>query len=143
MMEEVDHYEKEAKRLSLPLRRPNSMNAYGLVIDDIGLSAFVSALRARYINPLAAVLFGDALASATAVADRKQSPATAVDSHSEVLKSHHAFTVKYKVGEDLNLATHIDASDITLNTCLGKQFAGTIPTAYRASLFSYYSYAFV
>lgn len=41
MMEELDWYEREAKRLKLPMRRPNSMNNYGLVLNDIGFNAFM------------------------------------------------------------------------------------------------------
>ena len=35
-------------------------------------------------------------------------------------KSHHTFMIRYKQGEDIALETHIDASDVTLNVCLGK-----------------------
>jgi hypothetical protein len=36
--------------------------------------------------------------------------------------------VKYAMGEDLDLATHVDASDITLNVCLGRTFTGMYHT---------------
>mgnify|MGYP003333528851 CR=1 FL=1 len=32
--------------------------------------------------------------------------------------------VQYKHGEDLGLDMHTDASDVTLNVCLGKEFTG-------------------
>jgi hypothetical protein len=38
---------------------------------------------------------------------------------------YHAFTVRYQKGEDVDLRTHVDDSDITLNICLGKQFTGS------------------
>jgi hypothetical protein len=38
--------------------------------------------------------------------------------------SQHTFTIRYKAGEDIKLATHVDASTVTLNVCLGKAFAG-------------------
>ena len=40
------------------------------------------------------------------------------------LTSHHAFVVSYALGKDLELGFHVDASDITLNVCLGTQFTG-------------------
>jgi hypothetical protein len=39
-------------------------------------------------------------------------------------QSHHSFLIKYKIGEDISLKTHVDQSDITLNLCLGKEFTG-------------------
>ena len=40
------------------------------------------------------------------------------------MDSYKAFTVKYKIGEDLNLGYHFDNAEVTLNVCLGKKFAG-------------------
>lgn len=40
------------------------------------------------------------------------------------LNEHHAFIVRYKVGEDVDLAKHIDRSDVTLNVCLGTSWTG-------------------
>ena len=38
------------------------------------------------------------------------------------LDSWHAFTVRYKPGEDIELARHMDESEVTLNLCLGLEF---------------------
>jgi len=32
--------------------------------------------------------------------------------------------IQYKEGKDLGLDMHTDASDVTVNVCLGKQFTG-------------------
>lgn len=40
------------------------------------------------------------------------------------LRLSHAFTVRYRAGEDMHLDMHTDDSDITCNVCLGRQFAG-------------------
>eukprot|EP00475_Leptophrys_vorax_P014782 TRINITY_DN2104_c2_g1_i2.p1 TRINITY_DN2104_c2_g1~~TRINITY_DN2104_c2_g1_i2.p1 ORF type:complete len:498 (-),score=135.38 TRINITY_DN2104_c2_g1_i2:2255-3748(-) len=99
---ELSHYESQAKALGLPLRRPNSMNNYGIVLNDIGLGKRVSAIVKKIITPLSSVLLPDLL--------NKRGG----------FKSHHSFSVQYKLGEDIDLATHVDASDVTLNICLGK-----------------------
>lgn len=38
------------------------------------------------------------------------------------LDSYKAFTVKYKIGEDLQLGYHYDNAEVTLNVCIGKDF---------------------
>jgi hypothetical protein len=40
------------------------------------------------------------------------------------LDSHHGFVVEYQPGKDVSLDFHVDASDVTLNVCLGKEFTG-------------------
>lgn len=40
------------------------------------------------------------------------------------LDSHHAFLVRYKLGEDVDLSVHTDDAEVTLNVCLGKEFTG-------------------
>jgi len=77
------------------------MNNYGVIVDDIGLKSWISSLRQQYISSLVSLLFPH---------------------KNFTLRSHHAFVIKYKVGEDTNLATHVDLSDITVNVCLGKEF---------------------
>ena len=42
----------------------------------------------------------------------------------KTLDSYKAFTVKYKLGEDLDLGYHFDNAEVTLNVCLGKTFTG-------------------
>merc|ERR1712032_19874 len=40
----------------LPARRPNSMNNYGIILDDIGLEPFVNKLQAK-LQPLGRLLY--------------------------------------------------------------------------------------
>ena len=42
----------------------------------------------------------------------------------DCLDSHKAFTVHYKIGEDLDLSYHYDKAEVTLNVSLGKEFSG-------------------
>ncbi|KAH8070426.1 procollagen-lysine 5-dioxygenase [Aureococcus anophagefferens] len=57
-------------------------------------------LLARVVGPLASTLFGDEVFARS-------------------LDHHHLFAVRYAVGEDETLAMHHDASEVTLNVCLG------------------------
>ncbi|CAE7682297.1 ICU11 [Symbiodinium pilosum] len=36
----------------------------------------------------------------------------------------YGFVVRYRIGEDVELAEHADTSNVTLNVCLGKEFTG-------------------
>lgn len=93
------------------------MNNYGLILDDIGTRRFqffsnglgfqsmITEMIKKCVTPLAKHLFPD-YGGAN-------------------LDSHHAFIVRYKIGEDLDLSTHTDDSEVTLNVCLGKDFTGT------------------
>ncbi len=39
--------------------RPNSMNNYGLILDEIGLSPFLNDLMLRYVAPFSSILYPD------------------------------------------------------------------------------------
>uniref|UniRef100_A0A0G4FYD7 Fe2OG dioxygenase domain-containing protein n=1 Tax=Chromera velia CCMP2878 TaxID=1169474 RepID=A0A0G4FYD7_9ALVE len=99
LLEEVDAFAAS----NLPAHRPNSMNSYGLILDDIGMTPFVLALREEILKPLAEAFFP-------------------LEGHG--IDGHHCFTVRYKKGEDLGLDVHTDDSDVTFNICLGKDFKG-------------------
>ena len=95
----------------LPARRPNTMNALGLVINDIGLEPLMSSLLSRLVAPLAAALFPSELIC------------TALD-------HHHSFIVRYKTPTNdkdkvadgtTGLSMHHDAAEATLNVCLGRE----------------------
>jgi len=98
---ELENYEKCAKDFDLPLRRPNSMNNYGLVLNEIGFRKVLNEFIRIYVTPLLQLYF----------------PQYAKD-----INHHHSFVVKYAVKEDELLDTHIDSSLVTLNVCLGKEF---------------------
>ncbi|KAM6423470.1 2-oxoglutarate and iron-dependent oxygenase domain-containing protein 2 isoform 2-T2 [Liasis olivaceus] len=98
-IEELEHFE----RSEMPKGRPNSMNNYGVLLNELGLDEnFVTPLREKYLQPLTALLYPDCGGSR--------------------LDSHKAFVVKYALHEDLDLGTHYDNAEVTLNVCLGKEF---------------------
>lgn len=86
----------------LPARRPNSMNNYGIILDEIGLEPLVNSLQ-ELLQPLGHLFF--------------PGPGSSWD-------GHHCFTVRYREGEDLGLDMHTDDSDVTFNVCLGLEFTG-------------------
>jgi len=86
----------------LPARRPNSMNNYGIILNEIGLEPFIDRLQ-QALQPLGELLWPGA---------------------GSVWDGHHCFIVRYREGEDLGLDMHTDDSDVTFNICLGLDFAG-------------------
>lgn len=86
----------------LPAKRPNSMNKYGLILNEIGLEPLVSQLQAQ-LQPIGRAIFPGV---------------------GSAWDDHHCFTVRYKEGEDLGLDMHTDDSDVTFNVCLGLDFEG-------------------
>jgi hypothetical protein len=104
LLEEADHFEGWAKDDGLPLVRPNTMNNYGVVLDSLGFYPMLDALMAGYVTPFAACVYPDA--------------------GGDSLDTHHGFIVAYELGKDTDLDFHVDASDVTLNVCLGKEFTG-------------------
>jgi len=96
-LEEADSYYASG----LPVRRPNSMNNYGIIVNAIGMQPMISAFQRRVLQPLSRMLFPEA---------------------GSQFDGHHSFMVQYKPGEDLGLDMHTDDSDVTFNVCLGKDF---------------------
>ncbi|XP_012951938.1 2-oxoglutarate and iron-dependent oxygenase domain-containing protein 2 isoform X4 [Anas acuta] len=87
----------------MPKGRPNSMNNYGVLLNEIGMDEnFITPLREKYLRPITALLYPD-LGGAC-------------------LDSHKAFVVKYALHEDLDLSSHYDNAEVTLNVSLGKDF---------------------
>jgi len=86
----------------LPARRPNSMNNYGIILNEIGLEPLIDELQ-RLLQPLGHQIF--------------PGPGSEWD-------GHHCFIVRYRQGEDLGLDMHTDDSDVTFNLCLGLDFDG-------------------
>lgn len=99
LVEEMLHFESTG----LPISRPNSMNKYGLIINNIGLEAMLDQLQELFLQPLSHVLF------------------PGIGSQFD---HHHSFVVRYKMGEDLGLDMHTDDSEVTFNICLGREFEG-------------------
>jgi hypothetical protein len=101
--EELDNFYKVSEVEGIPVRRPNSMNNYGVILNEIGMRPMITAFQQRYLWPLSRHLF----------------PAQASQ-----FDDHHSFIVRYRAGEDLGLDMHTDDSDVTFNVCLGEQFTG-------------------
>eukprot|EP01047_Picozoa_sp_COSAG01_P098388 COSAG01_NODE_28579_length_657_cov_6.204301_1_plen_172_part_10 len=103
LLAECDHFEETGA--GAHLERPNSMNKYGIRLDDIGMDGAMSELVRQLMVPLATALF---------VGHPEADASTSLD-------MHHAFTVSYEPGKDRGLDMHIDGnSDVTLNICLGR-----------------------
>ncbi|KAK7269819.1 hypothetical protein RIF29_22572 [Crotalaria pallida] len=104
LMEEVDHFERHIKRAKLKIMRPNTMNQFGVVLDDFGMEAMLQSFMETFIRPLSEVFFTEFGGSS--------------------LESHHGYVVEYGTNRDLDLGFHVDDAEVTLNVCLGKQFSG-------------------
>eukprot|EP00392_Amoebophrya_sp_AT5.2_P010961 g11034.t1 len=88
----------------LKVQRPNSMNNYGVILNDIGLEPLMDSIQ-ELLRPLGAARFG------------------AVGANWD---GHHAFIVQYAPRKDTHLDMHTDDSDVTVNVALGiGQFEGS------------------
>ena len=105
IVEIIKKYETETS--SSNRRQPNSMNKYGLVLNEInGVRRICDHFQKKIIQPIARKLFAYAL-------------------NNRSLDGHHTFTVRYKKGEDRGLDMHTDDSDITFNICLKAASGGS------------------
>ena len=116
LLSELRHREASG----VPMRRPNGMNRYGAILEDIGLGSALRGLAAAYVRPLAQTFFpahigrGDADESYSfAVNYKKHDPST--DPASAHASAHE---------HDVSLAEHRDASVATLNICIGPEGEG-------------------
>lgn len=104
LCEDLDGLEAWAEAHDVALERPNSMNHYGVVLDDVGYREALGELVMRVVRPLTRALFAD-FGAAT-------------------LDHHHGFVVEYALDGDLDLGFHVDDSEVTVNLCLGERFEG-------------------
>jgi hypothetical protein len=102
LLEEIAFFERWCEENEMPLIRPNTMNNYGAVLDTFGFQEMLQQLMLDYVSPFAALFYRDV--------------------GGDALDSHHGFVVAYEPGKDVALDFHVDASDVTLNVCLGKEF---------------------
>lgn len=99
LIEELDNYEASG----YPQKRPNTMNNYGLIVNEMGLQSLMDSLL-QLVEPLAQRVF-------------------AAEPVAYGLDHHHSFIVQYKSDHllgDRGLDMHHDASEVTLNVCLGR-----------------------
>lgn len=86
LIAEIDNFDTS----SLPKRRPNTMNKYGLILAEIGMYGLVSTLLEQWLAPLAKVLYPE-------------------EPVAYGLDHHHSFFVQYNPhGGDLGLDMHHD-----------------------------------
>lgn len=79
LLEECEHFEAWCIASDVEVKRPNTMNNYGAILDDFGMEEVMQALMVRYVQPLARVLgFADVTGG-------------------EELATHHAFVVAYSI----------------------------------------------
>jgi hypothetical protein len=57
LLEELDHFTVVADARGLPIRRPNTMNSYGVIINEIGMELAIDELQALVLQPISQVLF--------------------------------------------------------------------------------------
>lgn len=104
LMAEVESMERWVHDQRFHIICPNTMNKYGVVLDDFGLETMLNKLMDGYICPMSRVFFPEV--------------------GGLTLDSHHGFVVEYGVNRDIELGFHVDDSEVTLNVCLGEQFYG-------------------
>jgi hypothetical protein len=111
--------------------RPNTMNNYGFVLEELGLGPMLNAILYRVLAPVSRMLLptycgGGGVRPTPSPPQPPSKPQSASPSasspspteHGTSLDSQHTFTIRYAVGEDTSLDKHMDQSAITLNICL-------------------------
>lgn len=102
LLAELDHLEASG----IPLRRPNGMNRFGAILSQLGFQdSLLEPIMKHVLAPFARELWPEWVDSGDCA-------------------ETYGFVVRYKIGEDLDLAEHADTSNVTLNACLGRAFEG-------------------
>ena len=104
LVDELSRLRAWSEAHGIPPVAPNSMNRYGVMLDDLGMGTAMGWLTRDVIRPLAASRYAD-LGGAD-------------------LEDPHAFLVEYHDKGDVHLDFHVDDSEVTLNLCLGESFSG-------------------
>ena len=104
VLNELDALDKWVEESGCRVETPNSMNNYGVILSQIGLTPMVDALLEDVMGPISALCF----------------PEVGGDTLNDV----HGFVVEYQPNKDRSLGFHVDDSEVTLNLCLGTQFTG-------------------
>lgn len=102
LLSELDHLEASG----IPLRRPNGMNRFGAILSQLGFQeSLLQPITRHVLAPFARELWPEWVGP-------------------NDCDETYGFVVRYKIGEDLDLAEHADSSNVTLNVCLGRAFEG-------------------
>lgn len=105
IIEEAESFLEYAALHDLAVYRPNSMNKYGLVLNQMGMQDLLTDFQQQFLLSISRALY----------------PVEA--SH---FTGHHSFIVSYSPDKDRTLDMHTDDSDVTWNICLGKEgFVGS------------------
>ncbi|KAL3654447.1 2-oxoglutarate and iron-dependent oxygenase domain-containing protein cp2 [Castilleja foliolosa] len=104
LLTEVENFEKWVNETKFRIMRPNTINKFGVVLDDFGMETMLDKLMEDFIRPMSKLLFSEIGGS--------------------TLDAHHGFVLEYGMNRDVDLSFHVDDSEVTLNVCLGKQFSG-------------------
>ncbi|KAK1359476.1 PKHD-type hydroxylase [Heracleum sosnowskyi] len=102
LVDEAENFENWVRETGTRILRPNTMNAYGSVLDDFGMERMLDKLMKDYILPMSTIFFPE-VGGAT-------------------LDYHHGYVVEYGTNRDDHLDFHVDDSEVTLNVCLGELF---------------------
>jgi hypothetical protein len=100
IIEETEHFLDYAALHEVDVHRPNSMNKYGLVLNQMGMKDLLTDFQQKFLHLISRALF----------------PVEA--SH---FTSHHSFVISYSLDTDRALDMHTDDADVTWNICLGKE----------------------
>lgn len=114
LIDEMMNFEQSG----IKVKRPNSMNNYGIVLDQLGLEVLVADIIERVMKPIARQVFPDLFVQG------EQQQQQQVASTDKKPLNFHSFIVRYALGEDTDLDEHVDSSTITLNLSLGQEFTG-------------------
>ncbi|KAG6391660.1 hypothetical protein SASPL_149417 [Salvia splendens] len=104
LLAEVKNFEKWVHETKFRIMRPNTMNKYGVVLDDFGMETMLEKLMVDFIRPISKVFFPGVGGSN--------------------LDTHHGFVLEYGIDRDVDLGFHVDDSEVTLNVCVSRQFSG-------------------
>jgi len=113
--EACDQILEEAKNYTasgLPQRAPNSMNNYGVVLNEVGMRPSFDQMLHRFTHGLGARFFGD---EGTRAQEIGGVPIDNDNWGGSSLSEHHSFVVRYKPDEDRHLDMHVDECDVTFN----------------------------
>lgn len=114
LLAEAQHY----RHSGLPQRAPNSMNNYGVVLEDLGLQDAFSQVLRCFLLGVGARLFGDESVRATHLGNEA---ILTDDWGGSSLDDHYSFIVQYDPCKDRDLDMHVDDCDVTFNFGLSDQ----------------------
>lgn len=127
---ELEHAQAFKHPGGLEWTRPNTMNNFGFVLNELGLGPMLDQILQKVLAPLARMLLpayssgGGKVRRSSNTVGEDGSPSQPSGHAGTSLDAQHTFTIRYSVGEDTSLDDHMDQSAVTLNVCLGGDFEG-------------------